>query len=614
MSPPGRPKGEYRSATHEGTPVSGPNVLVTGAGGYLGSQLVAALAAGRIAVGRVVAADVRDVPSEQRLPGVEYAVADVRAPELADLFVRCRPDVVVHLASIVTPGRRSSREFEYAVDVQGTENVLRACLACGAARIIVSSSGAAYGYHADNPAWIGEDAPLRGNEAFAYSWHKRLVEEMLARWRIDHPGLEQVVLRIGTILGETVHNQITDLFEKPRLIAIRGSASPFVFIWDQDVVDCILHAISTGRTGCFNVAGDGALSIHEIAERLGKRCLVLPAWLLQGALAALRASRPDPVRPGTGRLPALPAGARQHPAQDRVRLRAAQDLVRSVRLLARGARSPAAALSVRDFSDKVVVVTGAAGGLGRALCLRFGAAGARIVALDRDAGALEACVAALKHDGVRAIGEPCDVTREDDCRRAVAEARRVFGGIDVLVNNAGITHRSAFARTDPAVIRRVMEVNFFGALHCTHAALPDLLARKGGLIAVSSVAGFAPLIARTGYAASKHALHGFFDSLRSEVEPLGVSVLLVCPSFIQTGIEKHALGGDGGLARHPQSVVGTRATAQATADQIFDAARSGRRLLLPGTVARTSWWVSRLAPRLYERLMVRRLRDEMQAE
>ncbi len=264
----------------------------------------------------------------------------------------------------------------------------------------------------------------------------------------------------------------------------------------------------------------------------------------------------------------------------------------------------------RNFSGRTVVVTGAAGGLGRAICLRFGAAGASFVALDRDAGTLAALAAALKQEGIPALAAPCDVTREDDCRRAMAEARKTFGGIDLLVNNAGITHRSAFARTQPEVIRRVMAVNFFGALHCTHAALEDLIARRGMVIAISSVAGFAPLIARTGYAASKHALHGFFDSLRTEVEPLGVNVLLVCPSFIQTGIEQNALAGDGAPARHPQSIVGGRSTPEAMAQQIFNAARAERRLLLPGAVARSSWWLSRLAPRLYERLMVKKLGKE----
>jgi len=97
-----------------------------------------------------------------------------------------------------------------------------------------------------------------------------------------------VVLRIGTILGPTVHNQITDMFEKPRLLAIQGSDSPFVFIWDQDVVGIILRAVSDGPAGIYNVAGDGALTIHEIAQRLGKQTLRLPSWLLRGALSILK--------------------------------------------------------------------------------------------------------------------------------------------------------------------------------------------------------------------------------------------------------------------------------------------------------------------------------------
>ena len=271
--------------------MNGPGVLVTGAGGYLGSQLVAALAAGAGPGGRIVAADVRVVPAESRAAGVETIQVDVRSPALVDVFRRCRPDVVVHLASIVTPGKDSRREFEYSVDVLGTENVLQACRAAGVRKIVVSSSGAAYGYHADNPAWIGEDQPLRGNESFAYAWHKRLVEEMLARWRVEHPELQQVVFRIGTILGATVHNQITALFEQPRPIAIRGADSPFVFIWDQDVVGCIQRAVATDTAGIFNVAGDGALTIHDIAARMGKRCRVLPAWALQAALAVARPLR-----------------------------------------------------------------------------------------------------------------------------------------------------------------------------------------------------------------------------------------------------------------------------------------------------------------------------------
>ncbi|MES2936252.1 MAG: SDR family oxidoreductase [Pseudomonadota bacterium] len=266
--------------------MSGSRVLVTGAGGYLGSQVVARLAADGTPRERIVAHDLR--PPATRLPGVAYVVGDIRAPELVDVVGEHAIDTVVHLASIVTPGRGSDRAREYDVDVNGTRNVLGACVAQGVRRIVVSSSGAAYGYHADNPDWITEDQPLRGNEVFAYAHHKRLVEELLARYRASHPRLQQVVLRIGTILGTTVRNQITDLFEKPRLLAIAGADSPFVFIWDQDVVSIVVRAVDGAPAGIYNVAGDGALTIHEIAARLGKRCLVLPAWLLRSALAALK--------------------------------------------------------------------------------------------------------------------------------------------------------------------------------------------------------------------------------------------------------------------------------------------------------------------------------------
>jgi UDP-glucose 4-epimerase len=267
-----------------------PRVLVTGASGYIGSLLVAelstALAAGRIAA--LIATDIR--PSTSSVFGLPssgplFIQHDIRDNGLAVLLRRHAVDCVIHLASIVTPSKGSTREFEYSVDVGGTRRVLDACLQAGVRRIIVTSSGAAYGYHADNPGWITEDAPLRGNESFAYSWHKRLVEEMLAAERKSNPALEQVIFRVGTILGESVHNQITALFERPRILVIRGSASPFVFINDRDVVNCLVRAVDSTATGAFNVAGDGALPLREIAALLGKPTLELPSALVRAALA-----------------------------------------------------------------------------------------------------------------------------------------------------------------------------------------------------------------------------------------------------------------------------------------------------------------------------------------
>ena len=264
-------------------------ILVTGADGFLGRGLLHALAA-RPGPTAVVAADVREVPATRRLPGTTYLRWDVRDEGLAQVLARHGIDTVVHLASIVTPGKGSTRALEHAVDVGGTRKVLDACLAQGVRHLLVSSSGAAYGYHADNPAWLTEDHALRGNESFAYAHHKRLVEEMLAQARVQHPQLAQTVLRIATILGERVDNQITALFEKARPLAIAGSDSPFVFVWDEDVCGALLHALDgKGPPGCYNLAGDGALTIHAIAERLGKRPRVLPAGLLRTALRVGRA-------------------------------------------------------------------------------------------------------------------------------------------------------------------------------------------------------------------------------------------------------------------------------------------------------------------------------------
>ncbi|RZT97618.1 UDP-glucose 4-epimerase [Rivibacter subsaxonicus] len=283
-------------ASHGAGPSSGARrVLVTGGDGFLGRGVVRTLAA--LPRFEVVSLDVREVPAERRAPGVTYRTQDVRDPLLLDTLREHAIDTVVHLASIVTPGRDSDRAFEHSVDVGGSRNVIEACVAAGVRQLVVSSSGAAYGYYADNPEWLVETDALRGNVAFAYSDHKRQVEELLAEFRHSAPQLQQTVLRIGTILGATVNNQITALFEKKALLAIRGSASPFVFIWDEDVTAIIVRAVTTRRAGVFNVAGDGALGIRELAALLGKPVRELPAALLRAALAvghALRISRYGP--------------------------------------------------------------------------------------------------------------------------------------------------------------------------------------------------------------------------------------------------------------------------------------------------------------------------------
>ncbi len=265
----------------------------------------------------------------------------------------------------------------------------------------------------------------------------------------------------------------------------------------------------------------------------------------------------------------------------------------------------------RSFDGATVVVSGAGNGLGRTLALRFARGGASIVVLDRDSGAVATVVDELAQAGFEALGCSCDVTDANACQAAIEATVARFGRIDVLVNNAGISHRSAFAATEIAVLRRVVEVNLFGAINLTRPALPELQRACGLIVAVSSVAGFTPLIARTGYSASKHALHGFFESLRTELAPDGIDVMMVCPSFIATGIDRNALGPDGGAATHAQVVVGRPLRPEDVADRVFRGAERGSRLLLIGRTARTAWWLSRLAPSLYERIMAQKLQGEM---
>lgn len=268
-------------------------------------------------------------------------------------------------------------------------------------------------------------------------------------------------------------------------------------------------------------------------------------------------------------------------------------------------------LARRELRGSVVVITGGAGGIGRALARLFGEAGAKIAIVDLPSAPLEETRRELVDAGIEACALPCDITDREQVRQTMSAVHETLGAVDVLINNAGIVHRSAFEATQPDVFRRVMEVNFFGSLHCTQACLPDILERRGLIIAVSSIAGLAPLYGRSGYAASKHAMHGLFESLGAEVADRGVDVLMVCPSFVETGLEASTLGGDGERVRRPRSKVGKLGSPDDVAAEVLKAARAGRRRLVLTPVGKTSAVLSRLAPGLYERLMIRSLRSEL---
>ena len=250
----------------------------------------------------------------------------------------------------------------------------------------------------------------------------------------------------------------------------------------------------------------------------------------------------------------------------------------------------------RDFDGKTVIVTGAARGLGRALGKRFGDAGARVGGIDLAAEKLDAVTEELRAAGVTAAGAACDLVDEAATAATVGRLREELGPIEVLIANAGITHVRRFGAGEAAAVRRVTRVNFFGAVHAVAAAYDDLVARRGLIVAISSVAGYSPLVGRTGYSASKYALEGFCASLRAELHGTGVGVLVVRPSFIATGLQDS--GGE-------RNTFGAQDRPQDVAGQIYRAARRDRRYLTTGRIGGLSFWLHRFAPRLYEALMRR---------
>jgi len=262
------------------------NVLITGAGGYLGSEAIKIISKDP-AFGNVVGTDIRPRPEHFKDIDFTYIEADIRDKKMADTFKEYSIDVVVHLASIVTPPKGMSRDFVYSVDVDGTKNILDCCLEAGVKKILVTTSGASYGYYKDNPEWLVETDEIRGNYEFSYSHHKKLIEFMLKDYREKHPELKQLIFRPGTILGDTTKNQITDIFEKKFVMGVKGSKTPFVFIWDRDLVNCLIKGMKEDKTGIYNMAGDGAVNLKDIAKILKKKFIPIPVPILRGALTVL---------------------------------------------------------------------------------------------------------------------------------------------------------------------------------------------------------------------------------------------------------------------------------------------------------------------------------------
>jgi short-subunit dehydrogenase len=198
-----------------------------------------------------------------------------------------------------------------------------------------------------------------------------------------------------------------------------------------------------------------------------------------------------------------------------------------------------------DFKNKIAIITGASSGIGKALVYELAKRGARIVAGARSIEALQKIRDDLLASGAEIIPVKTDVTHPEDCAKLINQAVESFGGIDLMINNAGISMRALFNDLEVDVIKKVMDVNFWGTVYCSKYALPYLLKSKGSLVAVSSIAGYKGLPGRAGYSASKFAIHGLMEVIRIENMKKGLHVLTACPGFTASNIRNTALAADG---------------------------------------------------------------------
>ncbi|MBA1145939.1 SDR family NAD(P)-dependent oxidoreductase [Ectothiorhodospiraceae bacterium WFHF3C12] len=256
-----------------------------------------------------------------------------------------------------------------------------------------------------------------------------------------------------------------------------------------------------------------------------------------------------------------------------------------------------------------VLITGAAGGLGRALAAEFHDRGQHLLLTDVAAGPLEEVAGALGGQVEALAG---DITDTGHQRALLDRAEHRFGGVAVLVNNAGITHRSLAAKTDPAVLRKVMAVDWQAPLELALAALPQIQRHRGSIVNVGSMAGWMPVLGRAGYCAAKSALAQSFEVIRCEQQQHGVHVLMAYPSFLDTPIERNALGFDGRPARHARSKVGQARDAGWMAVRIVKALEARRRRVYSDRFSVFASVLWRLLPDVYLRLMRRKFAVELE--
>jgi short-subunit dehydrogenase len=255
-----------------------------------------------------------------------------------------------------------------------------------------------------------------------------------------------------------------------------------------------------------------------------------------------------------------------------------------------------------DFKHKVVVITGASSGIGKALAEEFAKHGANVVLGARQYVTLCEITAELESKyQIRALAVQTDVSNEHDCEFLIKQAVITFGKIDILINNAGLSMRALFQDVDLSVLKTLMDVNFWGTVYCTKYALPELLKSKGCVVAVSSIAGYRGLPGRTGYSASKFAMNGFMESLRTELLKTGVHVMVACPGFTTSNIRVAALAKNGAAHGETSMEEKKMMSAEEVAEEICIGVANRKRTLIMTGQGKLAVWMNKLFPKFTDK-------------
>lgn len=255
------------------------------------------------------------------------------------------------------------------------------------------------------------------------------------------------------------------------------------------------------------------------------------------------------------------------------------------------------------MKDKVVIITGGSSGIGKSLAAKFGTHGSKVLITGRNKTELDKTVLELRSRGITVHSFQGDVTIEQDNAAMASEAIRIYGTIDILINNAGISMRAAFTEVDLAVVRKVIETNYFGAVYATRYCLPEIIKNKGSVVGISSIAGFVGLPGRTGYSSSKFALNGFLEVLRIELLKTGVHVLTACPGFTASNIRKRALAKSGKEQGESPRDEEAMMTAEECAYHIYGAVVKRKRLLILTRQGKLAVWLNKWWPSLADKLV-----------